>query len=145
MHYYSVNTTENINVYVSVHACENGALTRRAHIHINDHTTPIFLKFNILKLFDLFEYKDVCFMYLVYWRKLVNNLQNLYVRNISNYGLRNPYYYKKKKVNSYIMKMCMSVYGTDLLQNNLSMVQNSESLYIYKRRYKDNLLVKYKE
>ena len=85
------------------------------------------------------------FLYLVYWRKLPNNLQNLYVRNISNYGLRNPYYYKKKKVNSYIMKMCMSVYGTDLLQKNLSMVQNSESLYIYKRRYKDNLLVKYKE
>ena len=102
-----------------------------------DHTTPMFLKFNILKLFDLFEYKDVCFMYLVYSRKLPNNLQNLYVRNISNYVLRNPYYYKKKKVNSYIMKMCMSVYGIDLLQKNLSMVQNSESLYIYKRRYKD--------
>ena len=42
------------------------------------HTTPIFLEFNILKLFDLFEYKDVCFMYLVNWRKLPNNLQNLY-------------------------------------------------------------------
>ena len=39
--------------------------------------------------------------------------------------------------------MCISVYGIDLLQKNLSMVQNSESLYIYKRRYKDNLLVKY--
>ena len=109
-----------------------------------DHTTPIFLKFNILKLFDMFEYKDVCFMYLVYWRKLPNNLQNLYLTNISNYGLRNHDYYKKKKVNSYIMKMCMSVYGIDLLQKNFSMVQNSESLYIYKRRYKDNLLDKYK-
>ena len=42
--------------------------------------------------------------------------------------------------------MCMSVYGIDLLQKNLSMVQTgSESLYIFKRRYKDNLLVKYKE
>ena len=41
--------------------------------------------------------------------------------------------------------MCMSVYGIDLLQKNVSMVQNSESLYFYKRRYKDNLLVKYKE
>ena len=66
-------------------------------LSIYDHTTQIFLKFNISKLFDLFEYKDVCFMYLVYSRKLPNNLQNLYVRNISNYGLRNPYYYKKKK------------------------------------------------
>ena len=28
-----------------------------------DHTTPLFLKFNILKLFDLFEYKAACFMY----------------------------------------------------------------------------------
>ena len=30
-----------------------------------DHATP---KFNILKLFDLFEYKAACFMYLVYLR-----------------------------------------------------------------------------
>ena len=102
-----------------------------------DHTTPIFLKFNILKLFDLFEFRYVCFMYLVYSRKLPNTLQNLYVRNISNYVLRNPYYYKK--VNSYVMKMCMPFYGIDLLQKNLSMLQNSESLYIYKRRFKDNL------
>ena len=43
------------------------------------------------------------------------------------------------------MKMCMSVYGIDLLQNNLSMVQNSKNLYIYKRKYKDKLLAKYKK
>ena len=41
--------------------------------------------------------------------------------------------------------MCMSVYGIDLLQNNLSMVQNSKNLCIYKRKYKDKLLAKYKE
>ena len=39
----------------------------------------------------------------------------------------------------------MSVYGMYLLQKNLSMLQNCESLYIYKRRFKDNLLDKYKE
>ena len=43
------------------------------------------------------------------------------------------------------MKICMSVYGVDLLQNNRSMFQNSETLCIYKRKYKDNLLVKYKK
>ena len=36
----------------------------------HDHTTPLFLKFKILKLFDLFEYKASCFMYLVYLSKL---------------------------------------------------------------------------
>ena len=36
----------------------------------HDHTTPFFLKFKILKLFDLFEYKASCFMYLVYLSKL---------------------------------------------------------------------------
>ena len=40
--------------------------------------------------------------------------------------------------------MCMSVYGIDLLQNTLSMVQNSKNLCIYKK-YKDKLLAKYKE
>ena len=41
--------------------------------------------------------------------------------------------------------MCMSVYGIDLLQNNLSMVQNSNNLCIYKRKYKYKLLAKYRE
>ena len=68
-----------------------------------------------------------------------------YVRNIPDYDLRKPYYCKKKRINSCLMKMCMSVYGIDLLQKNISMVQNSDNLFIYKRKYKDNLLAKYNE
>ena len=41
------------------------------------------------------------------------------------------------------MKMCMSLYGIDLLQKNLTMVKNNENLCIYKRKYKDKLLAKY--
>ena len=37
------------------------------------------------------------------------------------------------------------VYGIDLLQKNLSLVQNSKNVYIYKRNYEDKLLTKYKE
>ena len=84
-------------------------------------------------------------MFLVYKRKLPKQLQILYVRNISDYGLRNPYYFKKLKVHTCLRKMCMSVYGVDLLQKNLSLIQNSDSLYIYKSKYKDELLSKYKE
>ena len=51
--------------------------------------------------------KAACFMYLVYLRKLPEHLQKFYVRNISDYDLRKPYYYKKKKVNSCLMKRCM--------------------------------------
>ena len=36
--------------------------------------------------------------------------------------------------------MCMSVYGIDI-----SMIQNSENLCIYKRKYKDKLIANYKE
>ena len=78
-------------------------------------------------------------------RKVPEHLQKFYVINISHYGLRKPYFYKKKKVSSSLMKMCMFVYGIDLLQNNLSMVQNSKNVCIYKRKYKDKLLAKYKE
>ena len=84
-----------------------------------DHATPPFLKSKILKLFNLFECKAACFMYLVYLRKVPEHLQKFYVRNISDYGLRKPYHFKKKKVSSSLMKMCMSVYGIDLLQKNL--------------------------
>ena len=41
--------------------------------------------------------------------------------------------------------MCMSVYGIDLLQKNISMIQNSENFCIYKRKYKDKLIDNYKE
>ena len=67
-----------------------------------------------------------------------------YVRNIPDYDLRKPYYYEKKRINSCLMKMCMSVYDIDLLQKNISMVQNSDNLFIYKRKYKDKLLAKHK-
>ena len=36
----------------------------------------------------------------------------------------------------------MSVYGIDLLQNNLSLVQNSNNLCIFKIKYKDKVLDK---
>ena len=85
-------------------------------------------------------------MYLVYLSKLLENIQCFYVRNIPDYDLRKPLYYKKKKkINSCLMKMCMPVYGIDLLQKNISMIQNSENLCIYKRKYKDKLLANYKE
>ena len=66
-------------------------------------------------------------MNLVYLTKVPEHLQKFYVRTISDYGLRKPYYYKKKRVSYSLMKMCMSVYGIDLLQNNLSLVQNSKN------------------
>ena len=84
-------------------------------------------------------------MYLVYLRKVPEHLQKLYVRNMSDYGVRKPYYYKKKKVSSCLMKMCMSVCGIDLLQRNLCIVQNSINLCIYKRKYTYKLLAKYTE
>ena len=36
-------------------------------------------------------------------------------------------------------------WNIDLLQKNISMVQNSDNLFIYKRKYKDQLLAKHKE
>ena len=60
----------------------------------HDHTTPLILKFKILKFFDLFEYKASFFMYLVYLSKLPKNIQCFYVRNIPDYDSRKPYYYK---------------------------------------------------
>ena len=76
-------------------------------------------------------------MYLVYLSKLPKNIQCFFVRNIPDYDLRKPYYYKKKRINSCLMKMCMSVYGIDLLQNH-TYGTNSDNLFIYKK-YKDKL------
>ena len=64
-----------------------------------DHTTPLFLKLKVLKLFDLCEYKAACFMYLVYLSKVPEHLQKFEARNnVSDYSLRKPCYYKKKRL-----------------------------------------------
>ena len=67
-------------------------------------------------------------MYLVHLRKLPKNIQCFYVRNIPDYDLRKPSFYKKKNINSCLMEMCMSVYGIDLLQKNKSV-----KICIYKK------------
>ena len=84
-------------------------------------------------------------MYLVYLSKLLENIQCFYVRNIPDYDLRKPLYYKKKKEKFMSYENTMSVYGIDLLQKNISMIQNSENSCIYRRKYKDKLLANYKE
>ena len=63
-------------------------------------------------------------MYLVYLSKLPK------IYNIPDYDLRKPYHYKKNRINSCLMKMCMSVHVIDLLPKNISMVQNSDNLFI---------------
>ena len=102
--------------------------------------TPLLYRLKILKLFDLLEQKAAVFMYQAYHNKLSHRVQVLYQRNISNYSLRNPYHFKKKNVNSNVMKMCMSVYGIDLLQNILHLVQNCNTLFHFKKTFKENIL-----
>ena len=49
---------------------QNNFLRIKGRLGRFDHTTPLFLNFKILKLFDLFECNASCFMYLVCVRKL---------------------------------------------------------------------------
>ena len=85
----------------------------KAKIRRYDHTSPFFSKFKIPKLFDLLDMKILCFMCLAYKESLPSTLQNLFIKHSTNYVTRNPLFFKKKKVNSSLKKMCISVYGVN--------------------------------
>ena len=86
-------------------------------------------------------------MYLVYLRKLPKNIQCFYVRNIPDYDLRKPYFYKKKNMNSCLMEMCMPAYGIDLLEKNKTVkicIYIKEGIKInYRLNMKNNLYISY--
>ena len=74
-----------------------------------DHNSPFFSKFRILKLFDLLDMKISCYMFLAYKESLPLTLQNLFIKHPIIHVTRNPLFFKKKKVNSNLKKMCISV------------------------------------
>ena len=105
--------------------------------------TSFFSKFKILKLFDLLDMKILCFMFLAYKENLPLILQNLFIKHSTIHVTRNPQFFKKKKVNSNLKKMCISVYGVELFQKMYDVIKLCDKLEILKRQIKVIFMCKY--
>ena len=109
-----------------------------------DHTSPFFSNFKILKLFDLLDMEILSFdMFLAYKESLPLTLQNLFIKYSTIHVTRNPLFFKKKKVNSNLKKMCISVYGVELFQKMYDAIKLFDTLEILKRQIKVIFMCKY--
>ena len=67
---------------------------------------------------------------------LLSTLQNLFIKNSTINVTRNPLFLKKKKVNSNLKKMCISVYSVELFQKMYDVIKLCDKLEILKRQKK---------
>ena len=86
-------------------------------------------------LWRTFPAKITCF-YLI-------SLQNLFIKHSTIHVTRNPLFFKKKKVNSNLKKMCISVYGVELFQKMYDVMKLCDKLEILKRQIKVIFMCKY--
>jgi hypothetical protein len=108
-----------------------------------DHSTPLFKKMNVFKLYDLIEQKSAIFMYKAHKYVLPNNLQILFICNEDNHNTRQRNKFKQKYVRTKQKQMCMSVYGAKLWNSISKEIKNSKTLYSFKTTFKYYLLSKY--
>ena len=101
-----------------------------------NHTSPFFSKFKILNLFDLLDMRILSFMYLAYKESLPLTLQNLFIKHSTIHVTRNSLFFKKKKVNTNLKKMCISVYDVEFFQKMYDVIKLCDKLEILKRQIK---------
>ena len=91
----------------------------------------------------MLDMKILCFMFLAYKEKLPSTLQNLFIKHSTIHVTRNPLFFKKKKVNSNLKKMYISVYDVDLFQKMYDVIKLCDKLEILKRQTKVIFMCEY--
>ena len=95
-------------------------------------------------MFDLLDMKILSFyMFLAYKECLPLTLQNLFIKYSTIHVTRNPLFFKKKKVNSNLKKMCISVCDVELFQKMYDVIKLFDTLEILNRQIKVIFVCKY--
>jgi hypothetical protein len=110
--------------------------------YYRDHTRPLFLKYNLLNLYDIISYKSMCFMYKIKFKKFPINLQNLFVTTEDRHN------HKTRQVGGFALKscrtsqksFCLSLRGPKIWNNLPDYIKSSLTINSFKRAYKNHLL-----
>ena len=106
---------------------------------------PLFVKFSILKLLDLHKVQIFTFMY-KFIHKLLPDCCMHYIQlctNTDQYFLRQRSTFNRQTFRTLLRKKCISIMGLAMWENLPSLIKESISLAVFKRRLLDFLLSQY--
>lgn len=115
-------------------------------VHYNDHTNPLFLKSQSLKIMDLITFKTAQVMFNASKKCLPGNIQNVFKdRESHNYNLRRINKLYQPTTNTKRKSMCISVEGVKLWNSLGDELKNCTTLSQFKSLFKKQMLKKYLE
>uniref|UniRef100_A0A672GUJ2 Reverse transcriptase domain-containing protein n=1 Tax=Salarias fasciatus TaxID=181472 RepID=A0A672GUJ2_SALFA len=105
-----------------------------------DHTNPIFIKLKSLKMKELVELNLLKTMYKAHRKKLPFNLQNRFAKRDSQYRLRGTEVFKRPESRTKLKERCITTKGINLWNKLDSEIKRSQSIHIFKKCLKAQLL-----
>lgn len=109
-----------------------------------DHTNDLFLKLNILKFYDLVDYKVTLIMYKVYYKMLPDKILSMFEKRYCRYELKGICLFKKLKVRTNTRCRTISVRGVNLwncLHTDLKLTQTISG---FKRLLRNKMIFTYR-
>ena len=100
---------------------------------------------NALKLDDLVNYKTALIMFKAKNNLLPSNILKLFIEKRGNLGTRQMGNFQQVFVRTTLKSMSVSVRGVKLWNSFNLELKNSQSVNIFKRRFKIEILKKYKQ
>ena len=112
-----------------------------------DHTNPIFVSYNCLKLKDIVELKTCTHVYKADKGLLPHNVQKRFsgVKQIHSHNTRqvnNLFSISSKK---HVKKMCLSIHGVEIYNSLSDHIKTAKSVLNFKRRFKNDKFKTYKK
>ena len=112
-------------------------------VKYKENTNPLFLKLKTLKLTDIIELNNVNIVYRAYIKSLPLNIQCFFEDKEHNYSTRNKSKFAVKYARTNSKSMCVTIKGVKLWNAVDFNLQNCNTVYQFRKKYKRNLLLKY--
>ena len=110
-----------------------------------EHTNKLFLKSEILKIYDIIEFHTVQFLYKARNNILPNHLQELFKDRDGGYSLREHFNFKVQKSRTTTKSFCIKINGVRLW-NRLSLeLKQCPNITHFKKEYRKIIFNKYRE
>uniref|UniRef100_A0A8C6NRY6 Reverse transcriptase domain-containing protein n=1 Tax=Nothobranchius furzeri TaxID=105023 RepID=A0A8C6NRY6_NOTFU len=99
--------------------------------HYRDPSNPLFIKYKLLKFYDLVNMKISQTMYKAKTNTLPTNIQKMFEKRVSNCFLKGTEVFKKPKFRTRMKEMTISVNGVRIWNNLSNDINESKSLNIF--------------
>ena len=113
-----------------------------------EHTNSLFIELNILKLYDLIEFKTVVIVFKARHKILPIKVQNNFTFNTDqfyNTRSRQKVDFVPLRPRTMLKSMCVSLRGVRLWNNLSCEFRNCSSIQMFKNKYKKGIFIKYKQ